>query len=72
MKSKTPSYNEAFAEIKQILIKIENGEPDVDELADLVKRASALINLCRSKLQTTEEEIKNILNQSGDPNSDIQ
>lgn len=66
MKTKLPSYNEAFIEIQEILSKIEKGEPDVDELAALVKRASFLIKLCRTKLQTTEEEIKNIL---GEENS---
>jgi exodeoxyribonuclease VII small subunit len=61
MKSKLPSYNEAFSEIQRILSTIENGEPDVDELSALVKRASFLIKLCRTKLQNTETEIKNIL-----------
>jgi exodeoxyribonuclease VII small subunit len=61
MKTKTPSYNEAFGEIQDILNKIENGEPDVDELSALVKRASFLIKLCRAKLQLTEDEIKKIL-----------
>jgi exodeoxyribonuclease VII small subunit len=61
MKSKSPSYNEAFSEIQDILSKIENGEPDVDELSELVKRASFLIKLCRTKLQKTEVEIKSIL-----------
>lgn len=63
MKTKTPGYNEAFTEIQDILSKIENGEPDVDELASLVKRSSYLIKLCKSKLLLTEEEIKKILNE---------
>jgi exodeoxyribonuclease VII small subunit len=63
MKAKSPGYNEAFTEIQDILSKIENGEPDVDELAAMVKRSSYLIKLCKSKLLLTEEEIKKILNE---------
>lgn len=63
MKTKSPGYNEAFTEIQDILSKIENGEPDVDELAAMVKRSSYLIKLCKSKLLLTEEEIKKILNE---------
>ena len=66
MKSKSPSYNEAINEIEVILEKIENGEPDVDELTSLVKRAGYLIKLCRTKLQLTEKEINSILNEESD------
>jgi len=61
MKTKSPSYNQAINEIEEILEKIENGEPDVDELAALVKRAGYLIKLCRTKLHSTEKEIEAIL-----------
>ncbi len=46
-----------------ILEKIENGEPDVDELAALVKRAGYLIKHCREKLHSAEKEIDAILNE---------
>jgi len=61
MKTKALTYNEAITEIESILEKIENGEPDVDELATLVKRAGYLIKLCRSKLHSAEKEIDTIL-----------
>lgn len=63
IKNKLPSYNEAYREIEEILSRIENGEPDVDELTALVKRASSLIKLCRNKLKNTEVEIKKILDE---------
>ena len=66
MKAKSPSYNEAIREIEEILEKIENAEPDVDELASLVKRAGYLIKLCRTKLQSTEKEINTILNEENE------
>ena len=66
MKAKSPSYNEAINEIEVILERIENGEPDVDELGSLVKRAGYLIKLCRTKLQSTEKEINTILNEENE------
>jgi exodeoxyribonuclease VII small subunit len=55
------SYKEAVTEIEEILEKIENEELDVDELADKVKRVSALITICKDKLHKTESEVEKIL-----------
>lgn len=62
MTGKNITYAEAIRQIENILGKIENGEPDVDELTKLVKRASDLIKYCKSKLFETEQEIEKILN----------
>lgn len=72
MKAKSLTYNEAVKEIEIILDKIENGEPDVDELSALVKRAGFLINYCKAKLQLTEKEINKILDDASfaDSNND--
>jgi exodeoxyribonuclease VII small subunit len=51
------SYNEALSEIERIVDKIENEDLDVDELSLGVKRASMLLQWCRKKLKTTEEEL---------------
>ena len=61
--SKEPTYNEAMAEMEEILEKIEDGELDVDELSGKVKRASELLRLCQSKLRDTEEEIDKIIDE---------
>lgn len=55
------SYNEALSEIETILQKIEEGELDVDELAEKVKRVSDLLKICRDKLYHTEKQIGKIL-----------
>lgn len=70
MQNKDLSYNEAIQEIESILDKIENGEPDVDELSAMVKRAGYLINYCKTKLQLTEKEINKILSDSSFKNTD--
>lgn len=61
MAKKIISYSEAYAEIEEIIEKIENEELDIDELADKVKRVSELIKICKDKLYKTESEVEKIL-----------
>ena len=61
MATKKVTYNEAILEIEEILEKIENEELDVDELAEKVKRVSQLLKICKEKLQTTNEQVEQIL-----------
>jgi exodeoxyribonuclease VII small subunit len=58
-----PNYTEAFEELQEIVTEIEQGEITVDELSEKVKRASRLINICKSKLSRTEEDVNKILKQ---------
>lgn len=58
---KTISYNEAMAEVEEILEKIENEELDVDDLAEKVKRVSVLLKICKDKLLKTNEQVDQIL-----------
>lgn len=55
------SYQDAFEELKQIVIDLEEGEVNVDELSEKVKRATQLIAVCKSKLTETEEDVNKIL-----------
>jgi exodeoxyribonuclease VII small subunit len=57
----TPSYTEAFEELQQIVSEIEEGQISVDELSEKVKRAALLINICKTKLNSTEEDVNQIL-----------
>lgn len=59
--SDTPNYTEAFEELQTIVLEIEQGEISVDELSEKVKRAAHLIQICKSKLSTTEEDVNKIL-----------
>lgn len=61
MKTKNLSYKEAMAQLEEIVQKIENEEPDVDELSTLVKKASELMTFCKKRLKSTEEEINETL-----------
>ncbi len=55
------NYTVAYEELQQIIEDMENGEITVDDLSIKVKRASELIEFCKKKLHTTEEDVQKIL-----------
>ncbi len=61
MEDKKITYEEATAQIEQILTKFRNNEVSIDELAKEVRRATELITLCREKLTTAESDLKQVL-----------
>ena len=61
MPNKEISYRQAISEVENILLRIENQELDVDELAGKLKRVSELIKICKKKLFTAETEVEKIL-----------
>ena len=60
------TYTDAFDELQQIVLDIEDGEISVDELSLKVKRASELIKVCKEKLSSTEEDVNLILKELED------
>lgn len=54
-------YTEAFKELQDIVIDMENGNISIDVLAEKVKRATVLIRLCKAKLTATEGDVQKIL-----------
>ena len=61
MSEKKITYTEAYAELQELVSEIEAGEISVDELAGKVKRAALLIQVCKQKLTSTEEDVQQIL-----------
>jgi exodeoxyribonuclease VII small subunit len=61
MMEKRLTYELAFAELQKIAADIESETVSVDLLAEKVKRSSYLIEFCRSKLKSTEDEVNNII-----------
>ena len=58
--SKEQKYEEAFAQLQDILRKMENDEYSIDEIAVQLKDAQRLIKFCKDKLTKTEQEIQKI------------
>ena len=53
-------YEEAFAQLQDIVRKMENDEYSIDEIAVQLKEAQRLIKFCKDKLTKTEEEISQV------------
>lgn len=66
MAKKEESYNEAIKRLRAIVTEIEQGDLDVDLLADRVKEATRLIQLCKDKLYKVDEEVKKVLEELSD------
>ena len=53
-------YEESFAQLQDIVRKMESDEYSIDEIAVQLKTAQQLIKFCKDKLTKTEEEIQKI------------
>ena len=58
--SNEQKYEAAFAQLQDIVHKMENDEYSIDEIAVQLKEAQRLINFCKDKLTKTEQEIQKI------------
>ena len=61
MTKKTEGYTQAFDELQKILEAMDQGEVDVDELSEKVKRAAELIEFCQKRLKDTELQVKRVM-----------
>lgn len=60
---KKVKYEEAMAQLEDIVRKMETGELDIDSLCEQLKTAQKLIKLCKDKLVKTDSEIKKLLDE---------
>ncbi|RMH23390.1 MAG: exodeoxyribonuclease VII small subunit [Acidobacteria bacterium] len=60
-----PSFSAALQELEAILERIDNEETDVDRLGDELRRATELLELCRSKIRKAEIEVEQIVAKLG-------
>ncbi len=51
------SYTEAFKQLQAIVKRMEDADISVDDLADHIKHASKLIQICKDKLTKIENEV---------------
>lgn len=51
------SYESAQQELQQIVQDLQPEAVRIDELGEKIARANALIQFCRERLRTTEEEV---------------
>jgi exodeoxyribonuclease VII small subunit len=63
-KKKAPEdlrFGEAIEELEGILSQVEAEEIDIDELAERLKVAAELLELCRGKIRRAEVEVTQIV-----------
>ncbi len=58
---KEMKYEEALAQLEDIVGKMEEGQLDIDTLGEQLKKAKELIKLCKDRLTKTDEEIRMIM-----------
>lgn len=61
MATKKMTYSQAVEEISNIVIEIEDGNVDIDELTTKLKRAKKLFEFCKNKLTETQKAIDTLL-----------
>ena len=55
------TYSNAINELEKIVREMQSDSCSIDNLSALTTRSLKLLKFCKSKLQTTDEELKKIL-----------
>lgn len=59
--TKDLTYSSAIIELEEIVNEMEDATISVDELSVKVKRAAMLLQFCKNKLTSTEQEVNDVL-----------
>ena len=59
--AKKETYGQAVEKLEKIVASLENNEIDIDEQAEKLREAQALMAFCREKLANADKEIEKIL-----------
>jgi exodeoxyribonuclease VII small subunit len=57
----SPGYAEALAQLEVILAELEDGDVDIDRLAERVRRAAELLEVCRGRIEDARVEVTRIV-----------
>ncbi len=60
------TYEQAYTRLQQLVEEIEQGDISIDQLAEKVKEAKKLFEICINKLTSIEDDISNILKKMPD------
>jgi exodeoxyribonuclease VII small subunit len=61
MTKKTPNFDEAFAELKEIANSLDDPQLPLEELSLKVERANQLKELCSRRLREIEEKLDDLV-----------
>ena len=63
MNQKQMKYEEAVSRLEEIVKKMENDELDIDQMAQQLKEAQQLIQLCKDRLTKVDADIKAVMDE---------
>lgn len=63
-------FGEALEELEAILRRVEEEEIDIDSLAEELRRAAELLEVCRGKIRKAELEVTQIVQSLEDEEED--
>ncbi len=53
-----PTYEQALAELDRLVQQMEGGQLPLDQLLDGYRRGAELLQVCRGRLQSVEDQVK--------------
>jgi len=56
--SAEPTYEQALAELEQIVQAMDTGQMPLEQLLERYRRGAELLALCRERLQAVEEQVR--------------
>jgi len=59
------NYDDSITELQEILSSLQNDELSIDDLTNTIKRSTELLELCNSKLKSTEKEVNIVIQKLG-------
>lgn len=65
-------FGEAIEQLEEILARVESAEIDIDELAEELKKATTLLEICRSKIRRAEVEVTQIVQSLEDDSESVE
>ena len=68
--AEAPSFRESIDELESILERIEGEEIDIDRLAEELRRAAQLLEICRGKIRKAEVEVTQIVQNLEEPGAE--
>ena len=63
-------FGQALEELEAILRRVESEEIDIDSLAEELRRAAQLLEVCRGKIRRAEVEVTQIVQRLEDEEED--
>lgn len=62
-KKKELSFEEAYEQLSKINQQLQDGEIGIDKMSETVKQALDLVQYCKQKLRSIDEQLEQIVSQ---------